>query len=183
MANKTDVDLRLLLLPGWLDSNAPHWQRRWEQLHGCLRVEQSDWIWPKRGDWMARLDEVVLESDRPALLIGHGLGCHLIAAWAAHSQHTSRVRGALLVAPRDLDRDDTPPNLFSWRPMIRTRLPFAGVAVISRNDPYCAPERAEQIARDWGAAAVDSGPCGPINSDSSLGDWPQGWALLQALLN
>ena len=183
MTNETPADLRLLLLPGWLDSDAPHWQSRWEALHGCRRVEQNDWLWPKRGDWMARLDEVLLESERPALLIGHSLGCQLVAAWAAHSRHTARVRSALLVATPDPERDDMPPNLFSWRPIIRARLPFASLAVISSDDPYCAPERAEQMARDWGAAAFDIGPCGHLNSASGLGDWPQGWALLQTLLD
>ena len=183
MTTEAFAELRFLLLPGWLDSDAPHWQSRWEALHGCRRVEQDDWLWPKRGDWMARLDEVLLESEQPAVLIAHSLGCQLVAAWAAHSRHTAHVRGALLVATPDPERDDMPPNLFSWRPIIRARLPFASVAVISSDDPYCAPERAEQMARDWGAAAFDIGPCGHINSASGLGDWPQGWALLQTLLD
>ena len=183
MTTETCADLRNLLLPGWLDSDAAHWQSRWEALHGCRRVEQNDWLWPKRGDWMARLDEVLLESDQPAVLIAHSLGCQLVAAWAAHSRHTARVRGALLVATPDLERDDTPPNLFRWRLIIRERLPFASLTVISSDDPYCAPERAEQMARDWGASAVGIGPCGHVNSASGLGDWPQGRALLQTLLD
>ena len=67
--------MRILLLPGWLDSGPGHWQTRWEALHGDVRVAQSDWLWPKRGDWMARLEEVLLESDTPALLAAHSLGC------------------------------------------------------------------------------------------------------------
>ena len=50
----------VLILPGWLNSDASHWQSRWESLHGHRRVEQDDWLWPRRGDWMARLDEVLL---------------------------------------------------------------------------------------------------------------------------
>lgn len=183
MTTETSADLRNLLLPGWLDSDAAHWQSRWEALHDCRRVEQNDWLWPKRGDWMARLDEVLLESEQPAVLIAHSLGCQLVAAWAAHSRHTAQVRGALLVAMPDPERDDTPPNLFSWRPIIRQRLPFASLAVISSDDPHCVPGRAEQMARDWGASAVDIGPCGHVNSTSGLGDWPQGRALLQTLLD
>ena len=173
--------MRFLLLPGWLDSGAAHWQSRWEAAHGCRRVEQNDWLWPKRGDWMARLDEVLLESAQPAMLIAHSLGCHLVAAWAAHSRHTVRVRAALLVAAPDTERDDVPPNLFNWRPMVRQPLPFASLVVISSDDPYCTPDRAEQLARDWGGAAYDAGPCGHINDESGLGDWPQGWALLRTL--
>jgi len=183
MTNEADVPVRCLLLPGWLDSDTTHWQSRWEALHGCSRVEQNDWLWPKRGDWMARLDEVLLESEQPAVLVAHSLGCHLVAAWAAHSRLTARVEGALLVAPPDTERDDMPPNLFNWRPIVRERLQFASIAVISSDDPYCAPERAAQLARDWGASTFDIGACGHVNGESGLGDWPQGWALLQTLSN
>ncbi len=173
---------RFLLLPGWLGSDGDHWQSRWEALHGCRRVEQDDWLWPKRGDWMARLDEVLLESDRPAVLIAHSLGCQRVAAWAAHSQHAARVRAALLVAIPDTERHDMPPNLAGWRPVVRERLPFASLAVVSSDDPYCAPARAEQFVRDWGSDAFDIGPRGHINGDSGLADWPQGRALLRTLL-
>jgi len=173
---------RVLLLPGWLDSGPTHWQSRWEALHGDRRVQQDDWQWPKRGDWMARLDEVVLESDEPIVLVAHSLGCHLVAAWAAHSAHTDRVEAALLVAVPDTERDDMPPNLFNWRPIVRERLPFASLAVISADDPYCSPERAAQLASAWGSATFAIGGCGHINGDSGLGDWPQGRVLMHELL-
>jgi predicted alpha/beta hydrolase family esterase len=176
-----DSTLRILLLPGWLNSDSSHWQSRWEALHGCERVEQDDWEWPRRGDWMARLDEVLLGSERPALLVAHSLGCHLVAAWAAHSQHTHRVRAALLVAPPDTERDAMPPHLSHWRPVVRTRLPFASTLVYSGDDPYCSRERAVEMAQDWGSTVVDAGPRGHLNGKSGLGDWPDGWALLQAL--
>jgi uncharacterized protein len=173
--------LRVLLLPGWLDSGPTHWQSRWEALYGDIRVVQSDWVWPKRGDWMARLEEVLLETDTPALLAAHSLGCQLVAAWAAHSQLTARVAGALLVAPPDTERDDMPPNLLPWRPIVRRRLPFAALAVTSSDDPYGAADRTAQMAHDWGAEQVDIGPAGHINGDSGLGDWPEGRALLDRL--
>jgi hypothetical protein len=173
---------RVLLLPGWLDSDPAHWQSRWERRHGYQRVTQSDWLWPRRGDWMARLEEVLLESDAPAVLVAHSLGCHLVAAWAAHSRHAGRVRGALLVAPPDTERDDMPPNLHSWRPIVRMALPFAAVAVTSDDDPYCGPDRAAQMARGWAARTVSVGAAGHINGVSGLGDWPAGHALLGELL-
>ena len=179
MTPADDEPVRFLLLPGWLNSDPAHWQSRWEALHGCRRIDQDDWLWPKRGDWMARLDEMLLESPRPALLIAHSLGCQLVAAWAAHSRHTARVRAALLVAVPDTEREDMPPNLFNWRRITRQRLPFASLAVISSDDPYCAPDRAAQMARDWGSEAFDIGARGHINGASGLGDWPEGWALLQ----
>lgn len=174
--------VRILLLPGWLDSGSEHWQTRWEALHGDRRVVQDDWEWPKRGDWMARLEEEILAEPRPAALVAHSLGCQLVAAWAAHSRHTDRVRGALLVAPPDTERPDTPPQLHGWRPIVRQRLPFAATAVVSTDDPFCAPERAAEMAAAWGATLVQIGARGHINAESGLGDWPQGRQLLDALL-
>jgi hypothetical protein len=58
------------------------------------RVQQADWTWPRRGDWMVQLEEAVLADPRPVLLAAHSLGCHLVAAWAAHSRHADRVRAA-----------------------------------------------------------------------------------------
>jgi hypothetical protein len=175
----------IYLLPGWQDSGPDHWQSRWEHLHGDLRVLQADWHWPRRGDWMARLDEVLLADDRllhqPALLAAHSLGCHLVAAWAAHSRHTARVAGALLVAPPNTERPDMPPQLHGWAPMTRGRLPFAAVAVISRDDPFGDADRMAALARGWGARVVDAGRRGHLNADSGLGDWPAGRALLAEL--
>ena len=173
---------RVLLLPGWLNSDAAHWQSRWEALHGYTRVEQDDWTWPRRGDWMARLDEVIQQQDAPVVLVAHSLGCQLVAAWAAHSQHTARVVAAWLVAPPDTEREDMPPNLFNWRPMARSKLPFATRVLASSDDPYCVLERAEGLARAWGSEFELVGPRGHINGESGLGDWGAGHdALIQWL--
>lgn len=177
------LPVHALLLPGWQNSDAAHWQSRWEAQHGCTRVEQADWLWPRRGDWMARLDEVVQKGRAPVLLVAHSLGCQLVAAWSAHSPHTARVRGALLVAPPDTERDDMPPNLFNWRPIVRQRLSFASLVVTSTDDPYCAPLRAKHMAAGWGSPCLDIGARGHINGESGLGDWPEGWMLLRGLLN
>jgi predicted alpha/beta hydrolase family esterase len=171
----------VLLLPGWLDSDAAHWQSRWQAVHGYRRVEQADWSWPRRGDWMARLDEVVLDTSGALWLVAHSLGCQLVAAWAAHSRHTARVHGALLVALPDTERADTPPHLHNWRPIVRRRLPFPSIAVTSSNDPFCAPARSRELAADWGAELVEVGPLGHINGESGLGDWPEGHRLLHRL--
>lgn len=180
-ANPQADSLAVLLLPGWLNSGPEHWQSRWETLHGYRRVEQDDWLWPRRGDWMARLDEVLLATPQRVLLAAHSLGCQLVAAWAAHSALADRVAGALLVAPPDTEREDMPPNLFNWRPIVRQRLPFTSLAVFSSDDPYCAPPRAQGMATDWGSDLMQIGARGHINGESGLGDWPEGVALLRRL--
>ncbi len=175
--------MQTLILPGWLDSDPDHWQSRWQRLYGDVKVEQADWQWPRWGDWMARLDEVLLSLDGtgPAVLAAHSLGCHLVAGWAEHSRHTGRVKGALLVAPPDTEREDMPPQLHNWRPIRRGRLPFPAIAVVSSDDPYCSLERGTEIAGQWGATVVMAGPRGHLNSASGLGDWPEGRELLRSL--
>jgi len=173
---------RVLVLPGWQDSGPDHWQSRWERAHGFVRVQQADWMTPRRGDWLARLDEALLAEASPVRLAAHSLGCQLVAAWAAHSRHAARVAGALLVAPPDTEREDTPGAIAgAWRRIERGRLPFAATVVASSDDPYCAIERAREMAGQWGARFVDIGARGHVNADSGLGDWPEGLALLQAL--
>jgi predicted alpha/beta hydrolase family esterase len=173
---------RVLLLPGWQNSGPAHWQSRWQTLHGHGRVEQDDWDWPRRGDWMARLDEVLLATPEPVALVAHSLGTQLVAAWAAHSRHTQRVHAAMLVAPPDTERPDMPPNLFNWRPIARRRLPFPSLAVLSSDDPFCAVDRGRAMAADWGSEVVEIGARGHINGESGLGDWPAGIALMERLL-
>lgn len=172
----------VLILPGWQNSGPAHWQSRWEALHGYQRVDQHDWMSPQRGDWMARLEDVVLATDGPVALVAHSLGCLLVAAWAGHSQNTHRVKAALLVAPGDAEREEMRPVLPGWSPIAMQRLPFTSVLVGSRNDPYCSHPRAQALAGAWGSRFIDLGEAGHINADSGLGDWPQGHAWLQALL-
>ncbi len=174
--------LPILILPGWQDSGPQHWQSLWQLQFGFQRVEQHDWMRPLRGDWIARLEDVLLSLDAPAVLVAHSLGCQLVAAWAAHSQNTRRVKAALLVAPGDAEREELRPVLGSWSPLLLQTLPFPSMLVASSDDPYCTLTRATQFASAWGSRLVNIGALGHINADSSLGDWPAGQALLQELI-
>jgi predicted alpha/beta hydrolase family esterase len=171
-----------LILPGWQNSGPDHWQSRWEAAYGYSRVEQHDWMTPKRGDWIARLEDVILGCDGPVVLVAHSLGCILTAAWAEVSRSTVRVQGALLVAPGDPEREDLRDQLPSWAPIARQRLPFPAVLVGSRNDPYCSFAQSSGLAQSWGAHFVDLGDKGHINAESGLGDWPEGHARLNELI-
>jgi predicted alpha/beta hydrolase family esterase len=48
-------------------------------------------------------------------------------------------------------------------------------------DPFVTAERARTFAWAWGSRFVTVGDAGHINSQSGLGDWPAGFALLQEL--
>jgi len=172
----------VLMLPGWQGSSPDHWQSRWERLHGYRRVEQHDWMRPLRGDWIARLEDVLLACDGPAVLVAHSLGCQHVAAWAAHSRNTHLVMAALLVAPPDVERDDVRALLPSWSPIVLENLPFKALLFASSDDPFCSPGRARQFAAAWGAKLVDAGARGHLNADSGLGDWPEAHEHLQQLM-
>lgn len=173
---------QVLVLPGWQGSGPGHWQSRWERLHGYTRVEQHDWDRPLRGDWTARLEEVLLDGpSAPVLLVAHSLGCLLVAAWAAHSRNTQRVAGALLVAPPDVSTPALQPVLASWASLPLQSLPFPSIVVASQDDPFCGPACSRDLAKAWGAPWVDAGCAGHLNADSGLGDWPEGHAHLTHL--
>ncbi len=180
------AELNILLLPGWQNSGPAHWQSHWERQFGYQRVEQHDWMRPLRGDWLARLQDVVLalEQDRAPdappriVLAAHSLGCQLVASWAASSGLAHRIKASLLVAPGDTQCPELASVLHSWSPPALRKLPFPSQLLSSRDDPYCSFSRARLFADAWGAQFVDCGKLGHINSDSDLGDWPAGHARL-----
>ena len=147
----------VLLLPGWHNSGPDHWQSLWEAQYGDTRVVQHDWSFPLRGDWMAQLEEAVLAHDE-VVLAAHSLGCILVAAWAAHSQHTERVLGALLVAPGDVERPEMQHVLHTWSPIVRARLPFQSVLAASRNDPPLQLHACQSNGHGLGRAPGRRGP-------------------------
>ena len=172
---------QVLILPGWQNSGPAHWQSRWEVLYGDVRVQQHDWMHPLRGDWISRLEDVLLSRTGPSILVAHSLGCLLTAAWASHSRNTHLVAGALLVAPGDPEQPELQAALKSWRPVPTSKLPFKSLLLGSQDDPYCSLARAQTFAQAWGSACIDYGARGHINAESGLGDWPEGRALLAQL--
>ncbi len=172
----------VLILPGWQNSGPAHWQSRWEALHGYTRLQQHDWMQPLRGDWITRLEEVVLEQSGDCVLVAHSLGCLLVAAWAQISRNTHRIRGALLVAPPDPQVDELRACLFSFQSVAKQPLPFASTVVASSNDAMCSLAKATQYAQAWGSKWVPYGERGHINGESCLGDWDEGHAMLNELM-
>jgi predicted alpha/beta hydrolase family esterase len=129
---------------------------------------------------MARL-AAAIEGAPGSILIGHSLGCALIAHLAA-LRPGLQVAGALLVAPADADRaGGISPQVGEFAPMPRERLPFPSVVVASTNDPYMTMGRARVLAWAWSSRLVDVGPCGHINVPSGFGPWPFGEKLLDDL--
>lgn len=181
MSNTT---LNYLIVPGWHGSPERHWQSHWQQqLPNAFRVEQDNWQQPQLADWVNALARKIDELPGEVILIAHSLGCITVAHWSrmAEAQTLSRIRGALLVAPADVERVDCPRELTGFAPIALERLPFASLLVGSTSDRAASAERALEFAADWGADALILERAGHINIESGHTKWEQGFAFLYQL--
>ena len=168
---------RVLTLPGLSSSGPQHWQSLWEARYGFTRVEQDDWEHPSKSGWLKRLEQVLEAEPEPVVLAAHSLGCALVAHVA--KRVPEKVAGALLVAPADVDDAERTPEITrSFAPLPTKPLEFPATVVASRDDPFMAFERAAYFADRWQARFVDAGAKGHINTESQLGEWPEGYELL-----
>ncbi|RYY16581.1 MAG: serine hydrolase family protein [Cytophagaceae bacterium] len=173
---------RFFIVPGLGGSGPDHWQTQLAQRHpgNFERVQQRDWDAPDRAEWVATLAQALAGEDlRRVVLVAHSLGCATVAHWAA--QHGQAIRGALLVAPADVDTAhfaSFPTTGFA--PMPQQRLPFASKVVASTTDEWVTPARAAQFAAAWGSQLVNAGPAGHLNAASGYGLWPAAEHLLRA---
>jgi predicted alpha/beta hydrolase family esterase len=169
----------VLLVPGIDNSGPGHWQSLWQSAApGFHRVQQRDWQNPERDPWVAALEDAVARHPG-AVLAAHSLGCLLVVHWAATQR--APVRGALLVAVPDPTGPNFPPQARGFHPLPLAPLPFPSIVVASSNDPYSSLDFARRCAAAWGSRWVPVGPLGHINSDSQLGAWADGLALLESL--
>ena len=179
------TDPLILIVPGLNNSGPGHWQTIWqEQRRDCQRVELGMWEQPHRNTWVNQLKLAIRQADRPVILAAHSLGCLAVAWWAQLEQSgpDSPVRGALLVAPPEVDHRPHDPRVATFAPTPVQPLPFPTILVGSHNDHYMSFRTARRLARNWGAQFADAGAIGHINADSNLGEWPFGQFLLEQLI-
>ncbi len=172
-----------LIVPGLGGSGDGHWQRWWTTVDpGAKIVEQPDWSQPDLPTWTARVAEEVSRHPVP-LLVGHSLGAVLIAHLAAQRPDLT-IRGALLVAPADVEESETLRAAApGFSPIPRIRLPFPCTVVASTNDPHMSIGRSKYFAQIWGARFYHLGDSGHINMASGFGAWPGGLQLAAQLLS
>ncbi len=178
--------IRYLIVPGWQGSADEHWQSHWQRsLPNSARVEQADWLNPKREDWVAELQRSIASDPRPTILTAHSLGCITVAHWAAQApaELLGRVQGALLVAPADVQRNNCPAALQNFAPIPQQPLPFPSQLVGSDNDSAASAARAIELARDWGSDVAILSGAGHINVQSGHQRWEQGFSYLYHLQN
>ena len=176
--------IRYLIVPGWQGSSDEHWQTHWQNsLPNSARVEQADWLTPRHEDWIAALAEAIAVDSTPVILIAHSLGCITVAHWAQRAPESllRQVRGALLVAPADVERPACAPALRNFAPIPNQTLPFPSQVVSSDNDPAVSATRAMQLAQQWGSEVGIISGAGHINVKSGHHRWEQGFAYLYRL--
>ena len=179
---KVEPAASVLVLPGWQNSGPQHWQTLWEKEFPTLRrVQQKDWDSPRCEDWVKKISEEVTRAPAPIVFAAHSLGCIAVAHWAqAAPEQANRIKGALLVAPANADH--LAPQIQGFSPVPLRPLPFPSIVVASSNDPYVSLDRAREFANAWGSTLEEAGPAGHLNSESGLGDWPEGKRFLRNLI-
>lgn len=125
-----------LIVPGLGNSGENHWQTFLEKSGSNFhRILQKEWNASRCEEWITTIDKKVQEFElSTVVLIGHSLGCATIAKWASTYQRT--IKGALLVAPSDLEapKYTFPAKGFDTIP--KDRINFNTIVVASSNDPW-----------------------------------------------
>ncbi|MFD2114062.1 RBBP9/YdeN family alpha/beta hydrolase [Thiorhodococcus fuscus] len=175
-----------LIIPGFQGSGPGHWQSWLErQLPDARRVSGIDWGAPVLANWVDSIRLAIQYAPKPVWLVAHSFGC--LAAVTAGNALTSRVAGALLVAPGDPDRfsarglresETSGDSIESDLP--RDLLGFPSLIVASGDDPWMRPARVAYWADRWGSTVVNAGKVGHLNEASGFGPWPEGLALLKS---
>jgi predicted alpha/beta hydrolase family esterase len=187
--SSVDSPVVLVIVPGVGDSGPAHWQSLLQASRtGARRAIQHDWDSPIREQWVETLAETLAGIDAPVVLVGHSAGSVTIVHWAAADARAHRIRGALLVAPADLETelpDGTPVDFLEdagWVPCPRVPLPFPSIVVASTNDPYATIARSREMAAAWGSRLVTLENAGHINADAGFGAWPLADVLVGELV-
>lgn len=169
------------IIPGLGNSGPEHWQT-WLETTGSNfhRIEQQEWDAPDCADWVANIEKAIAGfAPSTVVLIAHSLGCTTIAHWARTFNRP--IKGALLVAPSDIEAPvyDFPATGFTPIPL--EKLPFKTIMVASLNDEWVSTERAQFFAEKWGSELVFIGDAGHINAVSGYGAWPEGLEILKRI--
>ena len=170
-----------LIVPGYGNSGPEHWQTHFENtLPNCTRINQENWDEPVMNDWVKNIDYAVRQFDpETVVLISHSMGGIAIAHWA--KQHTLKIKGAMIVAPPDLENPFLDLPIENFTPIPTSKLPFPSILVASTNDHWASKEKSIEFAENWGSKLHFIGDAGHINSDSGHSTWTEGLELLKSV--
>ena len=170
-----------LIVPGLGNSGSEHWQTFFENSgNNFKRIIQQEWDSPVCNDWVASIDKAVSDYDTASvILIGHSLGCTAIAHWA--TRYKKKIKGALLVAPSDVEAQEYTFPAKGFSPMPTGKINFKTIVVASEDDPWVSLERAKYFANNWGSEFKNIGKAGHINAASGHKEWKAGLDILKRL--
>lgn len=170
-----------LIVPGLGNSGPEHWQTYFQNSGGnFFRVEQQEWESPTCEEWIETIDKKVSEFDpSTVVLIGHSLGCSTIAHWA--TKYNRQIKGALLVAPSDLEAPQYAFPATGFAPIPLDRINFKTIVVASADDFWVTLDRAKYFADSWGSEFINIGNPVHINAASGHKNWDEGKKILEAL--
>ena len=177
------MDCPVLIVPGHGNSGPTHWQSLWQARNPhWQRLQVNDWDHAVCDEWVAALDRHLSAMGPDTVVVAHSLGCLAVVHWAA--RHARPLRGALLVAVPDPAAAAYPAaDSIGFTPLPQKPLPFRSTVVTSTDDPYGSAAYARACANAWGSGYVEMGPRGHLNAASGLGEWAEGFGLLDALAN
>ena len=189
--SSSETDATVLFVPGLRGHVADHWQTLLAHDIPGSRTVPPEQTYPLSRDIRVyNLAREVAAIEGDIILVAHSAGVLTTAhwAWAVRRTAGTRIRGALLVTPADLERPLPPgyPTLEEltendWLPIPRVELPFPSILCASTNDPLAGFARTEALAKDWGCILENLGDVGHMNPGAGYGPWSAASKLIDRL--
>lgn len=172
---------KVFSIPGLRNSNTDHWQSQWENQHdNFFRINQTNWEQPDCQTWVNQINKILQPVLEDTIVISaHSVGCAAFVHW--YSQFRQPLKGALLVAPSDVEHPGYPDYITGFAPLPLQKLPFKTIVVASTNDHVVALDRAKYFAGCWGSELIILENAGHIEPKSGFGAWKEGLLILQQL--
>ncbi|HEY2642120.1 MAG TPA: alpha/beta hydrolase [Galbitalea sp.] len=171
-----------IYIAGIGNSGADHWQRRWhERTPGATWVEHESWDRPSRQEWVRDIAQAIDRSSDGVIIVAHSLGCLAALEWA-RQLGSPKLAGAFLVSVPDPAGPEFPAEARGFSDLRLAVVQIPTIVVSSSNDPYGSSAFHASVGTAIGAELVDVGERGHINTASGLGDWDEGWAILERSL-
>lgn len=167
-----------LIVPGFTNSGPDHWQTFMQRKYGnVVRVEQDDWNSPSV-DWVKKLNQTVNETEGDIVLIGHSCGAVAVSQWAIfHS--VDRVKALVLVAPADVDAEESLEPIRRQGPLPTKDLGYKSLLIYSDNDEHLGESRAFELASCWGCKTHLIPGGGHLHTAAGYGEWLEGERLIE----
>lgn len=178
--SKNCINPTYFIIPGLGNSDENHWQTHFENSgKNFIRINQKNRDEPDCEDWIANIEKaMVFLEPSTVVLIAHSMGCTAVAQWA--KRYKKSIKGALLVAPSDIENPVYTFSMTGFSPIPIEKLPFKSIVVASSNDVWVSETRAKFFADTWGSEYLNIGEAGHINVAGGYGEWQAGLESLNS---